>query len=593
MIEQIREEINQVSYDIECSPKTNEYTLVLKSDNKQKYALSKYGPRENALKMLGEDWGNRSTIWILFGFGFGYMLEEIVRFVGRDTRILIVEPNKLLLNEQIGLCNKDEVLKGNNIRIITYENFSNLRNILNEFIPCSEFNNINIRCIDSYMEYYNKSIGYVLKQIKEVRDRGQINFNTILNNEGCCIVNTIKNRYSLKECYDLSCHKDKYSNIPALIVAAGPSLQKNIEQIRKFNGIIIVIGRTMTPILEKEIKVDFVFSLDPFDVIHETFGKYKEHDIPLVTLTEGNWRVVEGSKGPKYFLGNNSTSMGLLGIKVNPGLSAYGSVSTMCISTATYMGCNPIILVGQDLAYTGGKKHSDVAIIDSEIGEENLVINLTKHPTIKGYYGGEVESDYAWISVIRWIETYIQEANKARDKEIIYINATEGGAYIEGALHLSLKETIEKYCIHKKPSIKHVILNENSQIDVDQQLKVGLKKLRAINRLLGIGKEYYKRLAIQYDNCKKTDKQEILRLIKKIERIDRDIMNIEDSNKLIEILMEKVKIVLSTSNNSKEPLNETEEERRLRACNLNCETYEYLFNESRKLIDFIKGEIDV
>lgn len=587
MINKIQEEVQEIEYSIEQSPRNGTFTLVLKREEIKQYVLSKYTPQEHALKMLGDEWNNKSTVWILFGFGFGYMLEKILATVGEKTNVVIIEPNEDLLKEQIEICNLEKLKTLKNIRFISGIPTVEFKNILRNAIPETEFNNINIRAIEKYLVMYNSYYKLILEYINEVKNQIEVSFYTSLKNEEVCTKNTIKNRQALLDTYDFSNHRNKYRNVPALIVGAGPSLAKNIDQIAKFKGIIIVMGRTMTPIIERGITPDFVVSLDPFDVIYDTFNKYKVHNIPLITLSTSNYKVVEGSKGPRYFLYNNVITSELLRIKVNPCLALYGSVSTLCLSAASYMGCNPIVFVGQDLAYTGKKRHSELALKngkDKEVNEEtgNCL------PQVRGYNGETLETSYVWISIMKWIENFIENNRE----NVTYINATEDGAYINGALHIPLKETIEKYCINEKPIISHKIPHINKKKNAEDQLKVYLKNLRDIYRALQFGELYYKKLILLYIEDKQGSCKIRVETIKKIERVDSIITKIENSDILIKIMMNKIKMVLSTSNNNKEPINETEDERRLRFLRLNCETYEQLIIECQKLIDLFKGELE-
>lgn len=590
MVDKIREEIQNVDFFIEKSPRTGEYTLALSKYEKKQYVLSKYRPHEDALRMLGEEWNNKSTIWIIFGLGFGYMLEEIISRVGEMTKVLIIEPNQELLDAQTNIGVVKRLLELKNVVVLSGIQIQDIKKRLKQFIPATEFNNICIRYIEGYLEYYSEYYKVILSFISDIKNRMEIDFYSTLRNEDYCNFNTIQNINDIASTYDMSYHKNRYKHIPALIVGAGPSLENNIEEIKTFNGIVFVIGRTMTPIIDLDIRPDFVVSLDPFDVIYETFDKYKVHDIPLITLTSSNSKVVKGSKGPKYFLHNTTMTSQLFSMKVNPCLDLYGSVSTLAVSSAKYMGCSPIIFVGQDLAYTGNKTHSDLAFKSSKNRENNILNTVKQLPKVRGYYGNEVSTNYVWSSIIGWLEDFIY---KTKD-DTIYVNATEGGAYIEGAEHISLKECIAKYDVTEKTIITHMPIKQNETIDIDQRLRLLKKDLKNIYRALQFGKVYYSQLVSQYTiNNEGNNELEINKVVEKIKRLDSIIMNIDESKPIIKIVMKKIKMVLSTSNNNKEPISETAEQRRIRFLRLNYETYEQLIKETKKLIQFIEGEMEI
>ena len=48
----------------------------------------------------------------------------------------------------------------------------------------------------------------------------------------------------------------------------------------------------MTPILDIGIRPDFVVSLDPHDIIYETFGKYKQLYLLLIPVIHNQWVVI-------------------------------------------------------------------------------------------------------------------------------------------------------------------------------------------------------------------------------------------------------------------------------------------------------------
>ena len=111
---------------------------------------------------------------------------------------------------------------------------------------------------------------------------------------------------------------------------------------------------TLQAMLDRGIEPDFVTSLD----YHELSRRFFE-DIPptcrthLIAEPKANWHVIDTYRGPTSLL-NNRWARLCLGdaLAARGGLKAGSTVAHLAFYLAAYMGCDPIVMVGQDLAYT-------------------------------------------------------------------------------------------------------------------------------------------------------------------------------------------------------------------------------------------------
>lgn len=141
-----------------------------------------------------------------------------------------------------------------------------------------------------------------------------------------------------------------------------------------------------------------------------------------------------------------------------------GSVAHTCTSFARLLGCNPIIFIGQDLAYTNNKLHADNAVVE---GESNNVNNTGIY--VKGVVEDKVLTNHDLNMFRERLETIIRIY-----KDITFINCTEGGAHIEGTEVRTLREVIEEF---NYPIDKNAI-NRISTININ--IENLLKKLKDI-----------------------------------------------------------------------------------------------------------------
>jgi hypothetical protein len=231
---------------------------------------------------------------------------------------------------------------------------------------------------------------------------------------------------------DLTSLKNSLAKYPAIIVSAGPSLNKQIELLKKYQSsfIIICVNQIFKLLLSNGIKPDIVISLDSGST-----PNWERHEIPENTFMFADVGV---SKHYLQAINNNSfftsTNNDLISLMEDFGTSANilptgGSVATSAYALARHLGCNPIVFIGQDLALTDGKDHADgyKDTYSKSFLEERTRLGFY----VPGYYGGYVKTERQLNFYLKWFE----EAFKI-DKETIIFNSTEGGANIAGAKNI-------------------------------------------------------------------------------------------------------------------------------------------------------------
>ncbi|MHC4696700.1 MAG: motility associated factor glycosyltransferase family protein, partial [Planctomycetota bacterium] len=251
-----------------------------------------------------------------------------------------------------------------------------------------------------------------------------------------------------------------FAGDPAIVISAGPSLSRNIDQLAELKGraVLCAVQTTLRPLIERGIVPDFVTSLD----FHEMSRKFFEgvdhlEDTHLVAEPKATWHVIDDYPGPVSLLDNAWARM-VIGdhLAARGGLQAGATVAHLAFYLAVYMGCDPIIFVGQDLAFTGHVFYVPGVEIhrawQSEINRFNtmeqkewdrIVRNRPILRRVPGVDGGELYTDDLLLTYLEQFETDIA-AVPGR-----VINATEGGARIRGTDTMTLCEATERFCIRE------------------------------------------------------------------------------------------------------------------------------------------------
>ena len=273
--------------------------------------------------------------------------------------------------------------------------------------------------------------------------------------------------------------KDFYKGKTAVIVSAGPSLDKNIDTLKKYrdNIILIVVGTAMKAVVRHGLTPDFLCIIELFD---------SSKQIEDLDLSQINF-VTEPASNKNYrkFKFKQVFSHTSANFPVNHfwskiadlDISEYfskGTVSYTALNVARILGCSKIVLVGQDLAYLEGQCYSKDSAYkdlvckynenlkrweivakdfdnfrdslsnyeDIEIRTKlanNRLINLNNSLYyVKGINGDMIPTESVYAAFIPPLTEFTQKYN---DRE--YINTSLAGAQIDGFKNLSLEEALK------------------------------------------------------------------------------------------------------------------------------------------------------
>lgn len=284
---------------------------------------------------------------------------------------------------------------------------------------------------------------------------------------------------------------DKYNfkGKTAILVAAGPSLDDEIENLRyiKENGLAYIFsaGWSIATLLKNEIYPHAFTSYDPTPQNTKVFKFIDDESVkfPLVYGSTIGHETLELFKGPKLHMitSQDTTSPYYLKSKDKAKMEYVmdaPNIATITIQLLAKLGFKRIILVGQNFAFTNDK------LISS--GYEGTVA-ARKSETVKDVYGGYVKTEDKFNKMRFSMETFIKKS-----KDVEYINTTRGGAHIEGTVFKHLDEVMKDELIESFANDKWYELN-SINYDIDymesqfkkmhadfEEVEVELKKIKDI-----------------------------------------------------------------------------------------------------------------
>lgn len=226
---------------------------------------------------------------------------------------------------------------------------------------------------------------------------------------------------------------DKFKDKPAVIVATGPSLKKNIHLLKGLEdkALIISVDASLKLLLKNGIKPHMVTSLEREHEVQQFFDELDPEEVKGTYMTACPVlynHVYRAYNGPKIIVYRQFDHFKWLGVDKGM-LDIKLSSSNMAFKIAEALGCNPIILVGQDLAYGDNDETHATEVPFSSEGE--AIFNVS------GNYVDEIKTNDGWNNFRKAYEIDISQYKGT------VINCTAGGALIKGTLIDSLQKIID------------------------------------------------------------------------------------------------------------------------------------------------------
>ncbi len=231
---------------------------------------------------------------------------------------------------------------------------------------------------------------------------------------------------------------ERFRDKTVYIVAAGPSLDRNVSQLKECAGLsgslIVACGTVFRKLLGMGIRPDYLIVTDANPRVLFQIQGQEHSDVPMLMLSTANHGFAVRYQAIHYMLfqegypraEEEAKRLGCMCVQTG------GSVMTTTLDAMLRFGAKKLVFVGLDLAFTNSLAHAS--------GTSNRIATDTGDLVpVKAWDGGTVYADSKFILYRTWMERRLKEKD-ARKAEVI--NATEGGSYIQGMRHIPLAEVL-------------------------------------------------------------------------------------------------------------------------------------------------------
>ncbi len=540
--------------------KNNLFTIKIN----QNYIHSIYDPYKEAERVVKsiEDVNPEESLIIIFGSGLGYHI-EILEKMGYKN-VIIIELTKEISN----IFKEIYDLPENYYFISCDDKIEKIDSIFSIY----EIHNFKrIKTIQLRNDYSKEIYKKHEERIQRLLEVKLGDFSTRMKFEEIWFINTIRNLYFLKDCVEVRKLFEQFRNLPVIIISAGPSLKDSLKYIKKIEKytILIAVDTAILPLYEAGIIPDFIYSLDSqvynlndFLMIDKNYLSKTNliYDIvsnpalPLYFKKISKYNFVSTTSHMDFDYNNNPFFIknefvnwieNRCSIKFGD-IETGGSVSTSAFHLAYLMGASPIILTGQDLAYTNYVSHTPSSSHFYKLLKntnrlnkiENLFLSIIQKRRIltkKSLDEKEIITDFVLNNFKGWFEESAK--NILNFQKIPLINSSLTGVNINNFINIPIDKLSE--IILKEGSKLNKEFNfsliESNKID---KIFMELKKLQTFikniehksdifskieNSEFYFLKRYFMKEKIVFDRYKKfeenTISRKLYRLLKNIEGI--------------------------------------------------------------------------
>lgn len=456
-------------------------------------------------------------IVFLFGYGLGYELEKMIE-MNSSGKYYIIEPDTEILSAAF-INNNTEILLKNNIGFI----LSNDKDKINEFIRSNiERNrsfNIKFAVLPAYKIMFESTIKNISEYLKMLIESFRNNIYTGVKLYDRWYENYIKNLKYIKSTCPISNLKEKFNSIPAIIISAGPSLDNNIETLKKVGSkAFIATAGTGLSILEKNgIQAHMAFATDGIPYQEKIFEDLKVNkNIPFAYSNLQYYKVPSFFEKSRFIINSMAIDSFIYSNMKWDKIEEFSgpSVANNVAYNLAKLGFDPIIFLGQDLCFTGGALYAKGSDFKFQRNDEFF----EKRGCIKtNNIKNEVVYTQQNFMAMKNIMEYIIKTNYKTE----FLNGTENGLNINGARNIDFNKYFED------------TLSKRNDIDINGKIE------RIYNNAARLNKNNYR-----VDNLYKGIKREVFELIQLCDSV-LEVIKVQQNDDKLEIKINEANGILN------------------------------------------------
>jgi hypothetical protein len=381
-----------------------------------------------------------ASLVCLVGAGYGYALDVLDSQASQTIKILAIEPEPAFLRVLLARRDWTPLINAGRLMVIaapTYEGRTEAWRLVTPEAPDPPII-LHPVIAPAREEAAREAVRIAAQALAGARanDEARRKF------AGRYLLNTLRNLRHIANGADAGELSGRFAGVPAVLVGAGPSLDHTLPALRTLEDrtLVIAADTAWRPLVEAGIDPALVVTADPSEL-------NGTHLIGVASRRE-TWLIAEGSVDPHaldasagrvatFRVANHHPWPWLqtAGIQ-RPLVRVWGSVLTAAFDLAVMLGCDPIVFLGADLAYTDERLYCRGTTFEREWARHTAAgsslrqiwrTSLAAYPTVMapGVDGRDVLTAPRLLEFRNWLAARTTELTTRR-----FINATGAGTLV-------------------------------------------------------------------------------------------------------------------------------------------------------------------
>jgi hypothetical protein len=446
--------------------KAGPLTASLMHNDRPLWLASRYDPVKEAAKLVEGIEHDKSACVVVLGMGLGYHVAELARDMGPRGVLIVFEPDIGVwravmekIDHRAWLCRGELILAdGQTDRAALLKRTEKHAGTVTQ--------GTHLLTHPPTRQRDEQAVRDFGRTVAEVLAFCRTNVATALVNAA----RTCRNLASNIDHYAAGAGTDDLFNAakgyPAVCVAAGPSLVKNVDLLRDHDTrskVVVIAAQTaLKPLLARGIRPDFVTALDYSHISSRFYEDLPPlPDVTLVAEAKAHRAILEAFPGPIRVPHSqfNDLLLDTMAVPRIP-LKSGATVAHLSFYLAQHLGCDPIMFIGQDLGFSDGLYYAPGTAVhkvwSSEINPFNTIemMEWRRVVRMKAHLRRAEDVHGRPIFTDEQMATYLKQFERdfAVAKQTI-LDTTEGGMPKQHAQQMTLAEALKQYATRPVPKL--------------------------------------------------------------------------------------------------------------------------------------------
>lgn len=441
----------QSSKHIQLTNSTNgSLNLQTTVDGQPAFYHSTVNPEAEAATWFAKTDVHNVTVLFVFGIGLGYAYTAAKAWLSenKSRTLVFFEDNFEVLYHLLHTDLAHELLYNRQVRLVYIDHsMTSIRDITTTYA----LRHYTTTALELYAKARTLAFDLIKAKIALFMDPKMSAANEYRDHGRKFTTNYCKNLLALPSAALGAKLYGQFTNVPAIVCGAGPSLGKNLQLLATLRdkALIFAGGTAMNALNTIGFLPHFGVGIDPNPAQFTRLVMNQAFEVPYfysnrllheaLSLIHGTHLYLPGSTG--YTISDWFEKQ--LGMKESDRLNEGCSVLNYSLSIAHALGCNPIIFVGADLAYTKQQAyapnihnhpiHLRKAYFVTKSASEDII-------TKPDIYGQPIHTLSKWVAESNFVTQFA-----ALHNEKTVINATEGGLGFISVANITLEEVAKTY----------------------------------------------------------------------------------------------------------------------------------------------------